>query len=112
MTGNEMIAAVEYQLPIAFIVSNNNCYASIRINQERAYPGRVSGTSLFNPDFRAMAAAFGMRSLVLDADDAIDATIADALSANEPVFIEVRSNLDSVLPSPPQVGVNYDTDYP
>lgn len=98
MTGNEMIAAVQYRLPIAFIVSNNNCYASIRINQERAYPGRVSGTSLFNPDFRAMAAAFGMRSLVLDDDAAIDATIADALSANEPVFIEVRSNLDSVLP--------------
>jgi hypothetical protein len=66
MTGNEMIAAVERQLPILFILSNNASYASIRIHQDREYPGRHRGTSLFNPDFTALAAAFGMRSQRLE----------------------------------------------
>jgi len=98
MTGNEMIAAVQHRLPVLFILSNNGCYASIRINQERAYPGRVSGTSLFNPDFQALAQAFGMRALRLDQPEHIDDVIAAGLSADEPVFIEVQSDLDCVLP--------------
>lgn len=98
MTGNEMIAAVQYRLPIVFILSNNNCYASIRINQERAYPGRVSGTSLLNPDFRAMADAFGIRAVTLHHDADIDQVIGDALAADGPMFIEVRTDLSSVLP--------------
>lgn len=101
MTGNEMIAAVQYQLPIVFILSNNRCYASIRINQERAYPGRVSGTSLFNPDFQPMAQTFGMTALRLEHDADIDGIIAQALSATGPVFIEVNTDLASVLPAGP-----------
>ena len=62
MTGNEMIAAVERKLPILFILANNASYASIRIQQELHYPGRVLGTSLFNPDFEQIARAFGMRA--------------------------------------------------
>src|SRR5690606_37609177 len=95
MTGNEMIAAVQYRLPIVFILSNNNCYASIRINQERAYPGRVSGTSLLNPDFRAMADAFGIRAVTLHHDTDIDQVIGDALAADGSMFIEVRTDLSS-----------------
>lgn len=99
MSGNEMIAAVERQLPILFILSNNSSYASIRIHQELYYPGRVSGTSLFNPDFKVMATAFGMKALLVDKDEDIDTAIAYGMAAQEPVFIEVRSDLASVLPS-------------
>ena len=99
MTGNEMIAAVERRLPILFIVSNNASYASIRIHQERSYPGRVSGTGLFNPDFEAIGTAFGMKSLRVDRVDQIDAAIAQGLAADEPMFIEVRSSLQVSLPS-------------
>src|SRR5690606_20503001 len=99
MTGNEMIAAVQYQLPIVLILSNNACYASIRINQEREYPGRVSGTSLFNPDFTQMAAAFGMPTLKIQNVDDIDRTIAQALATDGPVFVEVDTDLESVLPA-------------
>jgi len=98
MTGNEMIAAVQHRLPVLFILSNNGSYASIRINQERAYPGRVSGTSLFNPDFQALASAFGMRALRLEKPDDIDTMIAEGLAADDPVFIEVKTGLDYVLP--------------
>jgi len=99
MTGNEMIAAVQYKLPILFVLSNNNCYASIRINQEREYPGRVSGTSLFNPDFCQMAQAFGMRTIRLENAEDVDAVIAEGLAAREPVFIEVKTDLATVLPT-------------
>lgn len=98
MTGNEMIAAVERQLPILFIVSNNASYGSIRLHQERQYPGRVSGTSLSNPDFPALAAAFGMASSRVEHAGQVDAAIAAGLRADGPRFIEVRSSLAAILP--------------
>ncbi|MCD0503338.1 thiamine pyrophosphate-dependent enzyme, partial [Bordetella petrii] len=98
MTGNEMIAAVQRRLPILFIVSNNNSYGSIRLHQERYYPGRISGTALGNPDFPALAAAFGMAARRVDSADQVDAAIAQGLQAREPQLIEVRSSLQAVLP--------------
>ena len=99
MTGNEMIAAVERRLPILFVLSNNASYASIRIHQEREYPGRHRGTSLFNPDFTALAAAFGMHSRRLDDAAAVDATMAELMALNAPAFIEVTTSLQAVLPA-------------
>ncbi|WP_094812781.1 thiamine pyrophosphate-binding protein [Bordetella genomosp. 12] len=98
MTGNEMILAVERRLPILFIVSNNGSYASIRIHQERHYPGRVSGTALNNPDFLALARAYGMPAQRITEAAQIDEAIARGLAAPGPVFIEVASSLGSVLP--------------
>jgi acetolactate synthase-1/2/3 large subunit len=99
MTGNEMIAAVDRRLPILFILSNNGSYASIRIHQERHYPGRVSGTTLSNPDFVALARAFGLPASRITRPEEIDEAIRAGLAAEGPVFIEVASSLQSVLPS-------------
>jgi acetolactate synthase-1/2/3 large subunit len=99
MTGNEMIASVERRLPILFIVSNNGSYASIRIHQERHYPGRVSGTTLANPDFIALAGAFGLPARRIEQAGEIDDAVRAGLAADGPAFIEVRSSLRSVLPS-------------
>ena len=98
MTGNEMILAVERQLPIVFIVANNGSYASIRLHQERNYPVRVSGTSLFNPNFHGLAISFGMKALKITKKEDIQATIAQALAIEEPVLIEVNTSLDAILP--------------
>jgi acetolactate synthase I/II/III large subunit len=98
MTGNEMIAAVEHNLPILFIVSNNNCYGSIRIHQERTYPGRHVGTTLSNPDFVKIAGAFGVTAERVSHAHEIDAAIDRGLAARGPYFIEVASSLASVLP--------------
>jgi acetolactate synthase I/II/III large subunit len=98
MTGNEMIAAVERNLPILFIVSNNHCYGSIRIHQERVYPGRHVGTTLFNPDFLQIASAFGMPAERIDCRADIDAAMARGLAAEGPYFIEVTTSLAAVLP--------------
>jgi acetolactate synthase I/II/III large subunit len=93
MTGNEMIAAVERRLPILFILANNESYGSIRIHQEREYPGRHVGTSLFNPDFARVAEGFGMRSEVVTERAQVDSAIARGLAASGPSFIEVRTRL-------------------
>jgi len=98
MTGNEMIAAVERRLPVLFVLANNNCYASIRIHQDREYPGRHIGTSLCNPDFAKVAAAFGMQTEVVERADQADAAIARGLAAQAPYFIEVKASLAVTLP--------------
>ena len=98
MTGNEMILAVERKLPIIFIVSNNASYGSIRLHQERSYPGRVSGTSLFNPDFHDLAKSFGMPSVRITRKDEINGVIEAALKQRSPLLIEVNTSLDASLP--------------
>ena len=59
MNGQEFATAVQYDLPIVFIVCDNASYGTIRMHQEREFPGRVVGTDLRNPDFAAYARAFG-----------------------------------------------------
>ncbi|MCA0422440.1 MAG: thiamine pyrophosphate-binding protein, partial [Proteobacteria bacterium] len=59
MNGQEFATAVQYDLPIIALVIDNGMYGTIRMHQEREYPGRVSGTGLKNPDFAAYARAFG-----------------------------------------------------
>src|SRR5512141_1294139 len=100
MTGNEMIAAVERRLPILFILANNGSYASIRIQQELHYPGRIVGTALFNPDFEQIARAFGMKAQRVVREQDVAAALAAGLAAGEPYFIEVRSSLAVTLPQP------------
>ncbi|WP_454692398.1 thiamine pyrophosphate-binding protein [Achromobacter aloeverae] len=97
MTGNEMITAVDRRLPILFIVSNNHAYASIRIHQERHYPGRVSGTALTNPDFVALAAAFGLPARRITREAEIEDAVVAGLAAEGPAFIEVSTSLQCVL---------------
>ncbi len=59
MTGQEMATAAQYGAPVIALVVNNGMYGTIRMHQEREYPGRISGTELKNPDFAAYARAFG-----------------------------------------------------
>ena len=102
MTGNEMIAAVERRLPVLFILANNASYASIRIQQELHYPGRVRGTSLFNPDFAQLARAFGMRAQQVEREHEVAGAIASGLASAEPYFIEVKTSLEVSLPRRPR----------
>ena len=106
MTGNEMIAAVERKLPILFILCNNGSYASIRIQQELHYPGRVIGTTLNNPDFEQIARAFGMRAQRVTREDEVAAAVAAGLAAGAPAFIEVKASLAVTLPEAPIKGRN------
>jgi acetolactate synthase-1/2/3 large subunit len=59
MNGQELATAVQYGLAIVFIVVDNGMYGTIRMHQEREFPARVYGTDLLNPDFAALARAYG-----------------------------------------------------
>ncbi len=96
MTGNEMIATVDRQLPILFIVSNNNCYGSIRVHQNRTYPGRHVGTTLTNPDFTQIARAFGITAETVSHISEVEAALARGLAAQGPYLIEVKTSLMAV----------------
>ncbi|WP_447774202.1 thiamine pyrophosphate-dependent enzyme [Variovorax boronicumulans] len=97
MTGNEMMAAVDRKLPILFILSNNNCYGSIRIHQDRTYPGRYVGTDINSPDFVAVARAFGVKSERVESLGQVDSALARGLAADEPYLIEVKTSLNAIL---------------
>jgi acetolactate synthase-1/2/3 large subunit len=97
MTGGELAVAAARGVAIKVLLSENGSYASIRIHQERAHPGRVSGTDLVNPDLAMMGAAFGYPVMVVREEAQVPALI-DALLAPGPLFAVVHSSLGAVLP--------------
>ena len=67
MNGQEFATAVQHGANIVVLLVNNGSYGTIRMHQERDYPGRVVGTDLKNPDFAAYARAFGGHGETVDA---------------------------------------------
>ena len=75
-------------------VANNGSYGTIRLHQETGFPGRVAGTDLTNPDFAALAEAFGARGLVLDTPQDTPSVVREALGHDGPVVVDVRTSLE------------------
>ena len=105
MTGNEIIAAVDRNLPILVILSNNNCYGSIRAHQNRFYPDRHAvGTTLTNPDFIALARALGATAERVEAENQLEAALQRGLNATGPYVLEIKTSLDATLAKQQPVG--------
>ncbi len=96
MTGNELATAVQRNLPIRAFVSNNGSYGTIRLHQEKAYPGRISGTELTNPDFAALADAFGAKGLTIARPEDAGPVVAEALAHPGPVVVDVHTDLEQI----------------
>ena len=94
MNGQELATAVQYGLPVLFIVVNNGMYGTIRMHQEREYPARVHGTALRNPDFAALARAYGAHGETVEETaqfaPALDRALAATAAARGPALIEIR----------------------
>ncbi len=98
MSGHELAAAVQEKAPIVVLVVNNGMYGTIRMHQERLFPGRVVATDLVNPDFVAWARAFGAHGdLVLRSDDFPEA-FERALSEPRPSLLELRVDPEAITP--------------
>jgi acetolactate synthase-1/2/3 large subunit len=98
MSGHELAAAVQEELPIVVLVVNNGMYGTIRMHQERLFPGRVMGTDLVNPDFAAWARAFGVHGdVVLRSEDFPDA-FERALAEPRPSLLELRVDPEAITP--------------
>ncbi len=99
MTGQELATAVQYHLNVIFIVVNNNMYGTIRMHQEREFPGHVHGTALVNPDFAAYARAFGASGEVVMNTAEFAPAFERALKAGKPALIEIRIDPEAISPN-------------
>jgi len=98
MNSQEMATAVQYGANAVFIVVDNGMYGSIRMHQERHYPGRVHGTDLRNPDFVALAAAYGLHAEQVLATADFPAAFARALEAGRPALLALKTDPDVISP--------------
>jgi acetolactate synthase-1/2/3 large subunit len=99
MTGQEFATAVAHKLKLVAILLNNNSYGTIRMHQEMHYPGRVSGTDLANPDFAALARAYGGHGEVVERTEEFADAFARALASGKPALIEIRFDLEAITPA-------------
>lgn len=96
MTGQELATATGYGArKLISVVVDNGTYGTIRMHQEREYPGRVSGSDLFNPDFAALAEAYGWRSARIEATEQFGPALQAALAEPErPTLLHLRLSSD------------------
>lgn len=91
MTCQELSTAVGYGASrLVSIVVDNGSYGTIRMHQEREFPGRVSGSDLFNPDFVALARAHGWQAQRVDTTDDFEPALERALSASGPTLLHLK----------------------
>lgn len=89
MTMNELAVASARRLPIVFLVFVNELYATIRMHQERHYPGRPVATDLDNPSFVEIASAHGVQAHLVTSNASFDEAFAAAITARGPVLLEI-----------------------
>lgn len=98
MTAQELATAVQYGLAVVIIVANNSMYGTIRMRQERLYPGRVVATSLVNPNFAALARSFGAAGVTVTRTEDFVPALRRALSAPLPTVIELKLDPEAISP--------------
>lgn len=99
MTAQELATAVQYGANVIVLISNNGVYGTIRMHQDREYPGRVSGTELVNPDFVAFAAAFGCHAAKVERTEDFPAAFEAARQSNRPAVLELSVSARHIAPN-------------
>jgi acetolactate synthase I/II/III large subunit len=98
MTGNELAVAAQRGLPLVCLVFDNALYGTIRLHQERAYPGRVSGTELWTPDLCKFAEAFGGRGIRIEHTGDADDAIREALEGDGITILSAAVSRETIAP--------------
>jgi acetolactate synthase-1/2/3 large subunit len=105
MSGQDFATAVQYELPIIVVLFDNGIYGTIRMHQEREYPGRVIATALRNPDFAAYAQAFGGFGVRVDKTADFPAAFAAAEKSGLPAIIHLKVDPESIAPAATLTGI-------
>jgi acetolactate synthase-1/2/3 large subunit len=99
MNGQEFATAMQYGANIVVVVIDNGIYGTIRMHQEREYPGRVVGTELRNPDFAAYARAFGGHGETVVRTEEFEPAFERALASGQPAILHVKVDPEAITPS-------------
>ncbi|MGB2166954.1 MAG: thiamine pyrophosphate-dependent enzyme [Candidatus Puniceispirillales bacterium] len=99
MTMQELATAYQAGARPIICIVDNGMYGTIRMHQERHFPGRGKLTELVNPDFVKLAESMGCMAFYLDDDKAFPAIMAEALTADRPVVIHIRIDPESITPA-------------
>ena len=98
MSSPEFATAVQYELPIIVVLVNNGMYGTIRMHQEREFPGRVIGTDLVNPDFPALAQSYGGFGERVERTADFEAAFERALDSGLPALLELPVDPEQISP--------------
>jgi acetolactate synthase-1/2/3 large subunit len=99
MNGQELATAVSLRLNIVVLVVNNDMYGTIRMHQERDYPGRILGTALVNPDFAALARAYGAAGETVTRTEDFGPAFHRALETEGPTLLDLRIDPEAITPT-------------
>lgn len=99
MNGQEFATAVHHGIALIVVVVDNGIYGTIRMHQERTFPGRVSATSLTNPDFAALARAFGGHGETVETTEQFAPAFERALESDLPAIIHCRLDSQAITPT-------------
>ena len=96
MNSEELATAVKYRIPVIVLVINNDMYGAIRLHQEMVFGGRDLGTSLANPDFAALAGAYGIFGTTVNRTEEFEPAFEQALESGGPALIELKINPEAI----------------
>lgn len=99
MHGQELATAMQYGANVIVILVNNGMYGTIRMHQEREYPARISGTELVNPDFAALAQAYGAYGETIGKTEDFAAAFERAQASGKPAIIEIKVDPEAITPA-------------
>jgi acetolactate synthase I/II/III large subunit len=99
MSGQELATMVQERLPILVLVANNGMLGTIRMHQERRFPERVIGTDLVNPDFAALARAYGAYGERVERYEQFPDAFARARAAGGPALLELLTDPEALTPT-------------
>jgi acetolactate synthase-1/2/3 large subunit len=98
MSGQELATARQYDLDVLVVVVDNGMLGTIRMHQERLFPGRVTGTDLVNPDFAAFARSFGAFGENVERTEDFPAALERALEAGTAAVLALRLDPEAITP--------------
>ena len=99
MNGQELATAVQYGADLLVIVIDNGAYGTIRMHQEREYPARLSATTLHNPDFAALARAYGGWAATVERTEEFAPALADALAQPGLKLLHLKTEIENIAAS-------------
>jgi acetolactate synthase-1/2/3 large subunit len=98
MTGQELATAVQTGAKLVVVLFNNGLYGTIRMHQEMRFPGRVAGSTLHNPDFTALARAYGLQACRIERTGDFAPALRTALADTQSWLIELAIDPEAITP--------------